>query len=228
MSVTTSFPDSSYSTANKPSVETLKTDISALETAQNAHETLTEVHGSSGAVVGLSTLQTYVPVGVMFDYAGATAPGGFLLCDGTAVSRSTYSALFAIIGTTYGAGDSATTFNLPDTRGRVTVSKSTDTEFDTLGETGGVKTVTLTGAQSGTSVHTHLQDAHRHAPASTGTFMINNGASAEGSGIMAAPSSLDAYTAYATATNQNSSAANASEAHTNLQPYITVQKIIKY
>ena len=55
--------------------------------------------------------------GVIQMYAGTTPPDGWLLCDGSAVSRTTYAALFAVIGTTYGAGDGSTTFNLPDLRG---------------------------------------------------------------------------------------------------------------
>ena len=58
--------------------------------------------------------------GIVFDYAGNTAPTGFLMCYGQAVSRTTYAALFAAIGTAYGAGDGSTTFNVPDCRGRVT------------------------------------------------------------------------------------------------------------
>lgn len=54
-----------------------------------------------------------LPPGVILDYAGGTVPTRFLACDGSAVSRTTYAALFAKIGTTYGAGDGSTTFNLP-------------------------------------------------------------------------------------------------------------------
>lgn len=61
------------------------------------------------------------PVGTYIQHAGATAPTGFLACDASAVSRSTYDALFAVIGTTYGVGDGSTTFNLPDARGLVMV-----------------------------------------------------------------------------------------------------------
>lgn len=57
-----------------------------------------------------------MPVGSLTQYAGATAPTGFLICDGSAISRTTYADLFAIISTTYGAGDTTTTFNLPDMR----------------------------------------------------------------------------------------------------------------
>lgn len=59
-----------------------------------------------------------VPAGVIWPYAGSSAPDGWLLCQGQAVSRADYAALFAAIGTTYGAGDGATTFNVPDLRRR--------------------------------------------------------------------------------------------------------------
>jgi len=58
------------------------------------------------------------PAGVIEAYGGSTAPAGYLLCDGSAVSRTTYSALFSAIGATFGSGDGSTTFNLPDLRGR--------------------------------------------------------------------------------------------------------------
>ena len=62
-----------------------------------------------------------VPVGAMMAYGGATAPGGWVLCYGQAVSRTAYSLLFATIGIAYGAGDGSSTFNLPDKRGRVSI-----------------------------------------------------------------------------------------------------------
>lgn len=65
---------------------------------------------------------TALPTACMLDWAGSNIPPtGFLLCDFAAVSRATYAALFAIIGTTYGPGDGSTTFNVPDSRGRVAV-----------------------------------------------------------------------------------------------------------
>src|SRR5262249_51641111 len=67
--------------------------------------------------------QRFVPPGVVLPFAGATAPMGFLLCGGQAVSRATYAELFAAIGTTHGAGDGSTTFNLPDLRGRLAAGK---------------------------------------------------------------------------------------------------------
>lgn len=72
-----------------------------------------------------SHFNTIVPIGVILPYGGSSAPTGFLLCDGSAVSRTTYSALFGIISTTFGAGDGSTTFNLPDMRSRVPVGAGT-------------------------------------------------------------------------------------------------------
>lgn len=91
----------------------------------------------------------------------SAAPSGYLIEDGSAVSRSTYANLFAVIGTTYGTGNGSTTFNLPDSKGRISVNRSSlDTEFDTMGEKAGTKTVTL--SLSELPSHTHIQDAHNH------------------------------------------------------------------
>lgn len=66
----------------------------------------------------ISALQSQlVPTGTILPFGGASAPDGFLLCDGSAVSRTTYAALFAVIGTAYGAGDGSTTFNVPNGQG---------------------------------------------------------------------------------------------------------------
>jgi len=107
--------------------------------------------------------------GTVLDFAGATAPTGWLLCYGQAISRTTYAPLFAAIGTTHGAGDGSTTFNLPDCRGRVAAGKDdmggtaaarltsagSGVAGTTLGGAGGAETVTLTATQI--PAHTHGQ-----------------------------------------------------------------------
>jgi microcystin-dependent protein len=77
------------------------------------------------------------PSGAMMAYGGATVPPGYLLCDGSAVSRTTYDHLFTTIGTAYGVGDGSTTFNLPDLRQRFPLGKATSGTGNTLGGTGG-------------------------------------------------------------------------------------------
>ena len=113
-----------------------------------------------------AALQAFlVPTGSINAWSTNTAPTGWQLCDGSLVSRTTYAALFAVIGETYGAGDGSTTFALPDLKGRAIVGRdAAQTEFDVLGETGGAKTHTLTSAQMPAHVHaiTHDHGSHSH------------------------------------------------------------------
>jgi microcystin-dependent protein len=85
------------------------------------------------AAVESGALAAGVPTGAGIDFYGTTAPTGFLLCDGSAVSRTTYAALFAVISTRFGAGDGSTTFNLPDSRGRTTVGVGTHADVASVG-----------------------------------------------------------------------------------------------
>lgn len=86
-----------------------------------------------------------LPLGAGCDYYGTIAPENYMFADGSAISRTEYSELFALFGTTYGVGDGSTTFNLPDKRTAVSVMyKQGDTTFGTLGATVGDNTHTLT------------------------------------------------------------------------------------
>lgn len=80
--------------------------------------TLSKLRLHDGSTAG-GTVIGSMPTGSIIPYAGSTAPDGYLLCDGSAISRTTYSALFAIIGITYGEGDGNSTFNLPNSNDRV-------------------------------------------------------------------------------------------------------------
>ncbi len=170
---------------------------------------------------------TPMPVGTSLEGYWTTAPTGYLLEDGSAVSRTTYAALFAVIGTTYGAGNGSTTFNLPNSQGRVAVNqKNSEAEFNTIGETGGAKTHTLTVTEMPS--HTHTQNAHSHANPVAVTYGGNAGTYRS---IFATNSPFwsgadwNNPTSAATATNQNTGGGGA---HNNLQPYIVVTRVIKY
>lgn len=96
-----------------------------------------------------------IPTGIVEMFAGSTAPNGWLICDGSSISRTTYSDLFKVIGTTYGAGNSNNTFTLPDMRGRMPIGVGTGSGLTarTLAATAGAETVTL--SESNLPSHTH-------------------------------------------------------------------------
>jgi microcystin-dependent protein len=94
-----------------------------------------------------------VNTGLIIPWTDSSIPSGFLECNGAAVSRSTYSALFAVIGTTYGSGNGSTTFNVPDLQDDVPVGKSPN---KALASTGGANTVTTSGNIGGSAANTTL------------------------------------------------------------------------
>lgn len=149
------------------------------------------------------------PVGSGKLWFSDTAPQGWLLCQGQEVSRSTYAELFAVLGTTYGVGDNASTFNLPDLRGRVPVGKSTDAEFNELGKKFGTKTHTLTIAQMPT--HSHPQQVTAPTQAGPG---VRVDYARDGSSV--------AYTQGISTLNTGGGGA-----HNNIQPSIATQWIIR-
>jgi microcystin-dependent protein len=112
---------------------------------------------------------TGTPVGAIQDFAGSSAPAGWYLCYGQAVSRTTYATLFGIIGTTYGSGDGLTTFNLPDCRGRATygVDNMGGTAANRITVAGGNFNATVLGGSGGNQNVTLLSG---NLPATSLTF----------------------------------------------------------
>ena len=159
-----------------------------------------------------AALSSIIPAGAVMDYAGSTAPTGWLLCAGQAVSRTTYAALFAAIGTTFGTGNGSTTFNLPDLRGRVSAGKDDmgGTAANRLTSGGSGITGTTLGASGGTQTHT-LSTAE--IPAHTHTGGIGVG----GEQFIGGGSSGSA----------NTGSTGGGGAHQNTQPTLVLNKIIK-
>lgn len=174
----------------------------------------------------LPVVQHTAIVGEIIQYAGDTAPIGWLMCDGSAVSRTTYAELFNVIGTTYGSGDGSTTFNVPDLRDNFAVGAGTTYE---LGDTGGEATVTLT--TDGIPAHTHGQKSL------SGTFrpQFYTGQSASGIASMSSAnynlknpgsgSIMGAANVTINATHEHTSVGGG-EAHENRPPYIALNYII--
>ena len=170
-----------------------------------------------------------IPTATIVPWSSASVPSGFLECNGAAVSRSTYSALFAIVGTTYGAGDGATTFNVPDLQDNVSVGKS---GTKALASTGGANTVTSTGNVGGSTANATLSTAqlasHSHqVPLSYGN--PSDGPMGRIQGTFGAFPGFTGTTSTGSGSghSHNMSATFSGDATSVVQPYLTVIYIIK-
>lgn len=117
-----------------------------------------------------------VPAGTVLSYAGVTVPNGYLICDGSEISRDVYSNLFATIGTVFGNGDGTTTFLIPDMRDRFLMG--TGASFS-LGETGGSHEVTL--EVTNLPPHTHTGTTNDSSSGGAGTTNSEHGVDIDGS-----------------------------------------------
>ena len=167
-----------------------------------------------------------IPTATIVPWSSASVPTGFLECNGQAVSRSTYSALFAIVGTTYGAGDGASTFNVPNLADNVAVGKSNN---KALASTGGANTVASTGNVGGSTANATLSTAqlasHSHSGANTGNATVTLGTPA---GLAASSANTNTGNAGSgTGHSHNMSANFSGDATSVLQPYLTIIYIIK-
>lgn len=193
---------------------------------------------TDAATVSQLTSSTF-PVGCVMDFAGSSAPNGWLICGGQSLNRTTYAALFAVIGTTYGSADGSS-FNLPDLRGRVTAgrdfsvsgsnasrltSATMTPDGATLAATGGAQTQTLTEAQMPAHTHTGSTSeagTHSHSYFSSGNTLVS-----EGGTIPAGPTAdtTDAAGAHTHTMSLNNTGGG--QAHPNVQPTMIMTKIIK-
>ena len=167
-----------------------------------------------------------IPTATIVPWSSASVPTGFLECDGTAVSRSTYSALFAIIGTTYGAGDGASTFNVPDLQDNVAVGKSNN---KALASTGGANTVTSSGNVGGStgnaSLSTSQLASHSHNVPGANQFSAGNKINANSN--ISGRNNNSGSAGSGSGHSHNMSANFSGNATSVVQPYLTVIYIIK-
>jgi microcystin-dependent protein len=162
-----------------------------------------------------------VNTGIIVPWGDTTIPSGFLECNAQAVSRVTYAALFAVIGTTYGSGNGSTTFNLPDLKDDCCVGSS---PTKAVASTGGANTVASTGNIGGSLANTSLTTPE--IPSHLHSYNSGGGGGASGSTLdnfeVTSPSagSGDAHSHPASGTFTG-------DATSVLQPYVTLIYIIK-
>jgi microcystin-dependent protein len=181
---------------------------------------------------GGELLEGGIPTATIVPWSSASVPSGFLECDGAAVSRSTYSALFAIISTIYGAGNGSTTFNLPDLADNVPIGKSPG---KALASTGGANTVTAAGNVGGSTANATLSTAqlasHSHPlrVQGGGTVGMSNpyDTSMGGDTATANNSTIGSSAGSGQGHSHNMSANFSGDATSVLQPYLTIIYIIK-
>lgn len=201
------------------------------------------VRANPSGVGEFAYLAVDVPIGTVIPYLFPSPPVGFLVCDGSSLSRTAYADLFALannagmIGTMFGAGDGSTTFTLPDLRGRTPIGSGQGTGLTdrTLGAAGGAETHQLSTAEMPS--HTHTQNAHGHthnanaglggyglirvSPGNSNTISVTDTTPGEPD-IVTTPIALSINST--TATNQNT---GGDGSHNNMQPWIAVNYIIK-
>lgn len=161
-----------------------------------------------------------------------TAPTDWLFCYGQAISRTTYAALFAVISTTFGVGDGSTTFNVPDVRGRVMVGQddlggvaaNRITAANAVGVVGGSATHTLVTGEIPSHAHSHDHGSHVHTEA--GAWGGGNVAAQNSSGGTNA-NNADTITVDATTPTADATTAGTGGAHNNVQPYLTVNYVVR-
>lgn len=142
--------------------------------------------------------------GVIMAFGGSSAPSKWALCDGSAISRTTYSELFGVVGTSYGSGNGTTTFNLPDLRGKVPAGLNGAT-FSSLGTSVGAEQHTLSESE----IPSHTHGINLSSPDTFST--ANNGAD------------FNVTTAF---NSGATSSAGSGTAHNNIQPSLVVNYII--
>lgn len=183
-------------------------------------------------------LQSAAPIGAVISFAGSAAPSGWLFCAGQAISRTQYSSLFSVIGTAYGSGNGSTTFNLPDLRGRVEVGKDDmgGSDASRLSFFGAV--AKILGGVFGSASHVLTENQmprHQHGGTTSTNGSHNHGYPADNgspgnniwqSGLRSQQTNFtdvagDHFHNITTDFRGNN------EAHTNAQPSIIFNKIIK-
>jgi microcystin-dependent protein len=185
-------------------------DISA-DIPMNGHKiTGLAAATANGDAVRKEQLFEFMPAGMIMPYVGSAAPTGWLICNGATISdgETLYPNLWAVLPAAYKSGANIV---LPNLKGRVVAGyDAAQTEFNSIGKTGGEKTHSLTAAESGVPAHTHGLDVYTASDSQNSNYA--------GAGVT---------TDRGNAVTKNNTAEDAASAHNNLQPYIALNYIMK-
>ena len=187
-----------------------------------------------------SALQTFgsnsfVPAGAIMDWIAINPPAGYLVCDGSEVSKTTYANLFNLVGTAFGTAVNPLNFVLPDLKRRVRIGRDAS-YLATIGYTGGQEFVTLSEGETPIRTHNHTATftgnalpSHSHSYNYTDQFGTNEGLEdGVGSNSIQQTGGTSAGTPSGTVTVANNTPAISVQGHNNMQPFMVVQTIIKY
>lgn len=187
-----------------------------------------DIHALATALDGV-----FGPVGAIMQYAAATDPasGTWLICNGRAISRTTYSSLFSTVSTTYGGGDGSTTFNIPDLRGRIAVGVDASgvhlgTAKPTLASSGGEENHTLSSTEMPSHSHGVTDPGHVHGLLE-GQATLIQGTGAPQASVMIYEGSYFSLNTDTHTTGISINNAGSGGAHNNLQPYLALNYIIR-
>lgn len=199
------------------------TELNILDGATLSTAELNYVDGVTSPIQ--TQLNTVIPTGVVNMWVTGTAPTGWLLCQGQAVSRTTYATLFGVISTTYGVGDNSTTFNLPDLRGRVPMGAGTGRN---VADSANLTARTLGAKISDAETHALTQsEMPRHNHGINPAAIVGTGTSGTGAYSPTGNDNQQSVTTFFTGGDGTDEASENALPHNNMQPSIVVNFIIK-
>ena len=223
----------SGTTSNVPLAANLTTTSTGAELALNYTDGKLYYKDNAGVVQLLASKASLNPSAVLSGtiqmWATGTAPTGYLLCNGLAVSRTTYATLFGILGTTFGVGDGSTTFNLPNYQDRMPIGVNSIAA--SVGATGGASTTTIGLTNLPAHTHSITDLGHSHSSGNGYNFATYGGGGGVGTSgaSLGARSTTSTESTGITATNntQSGGTAFANTAMTTISPYLGIYFIIK-